>query len=140
MKKIFSFLLLMFAFIVSVPTEIKAQTVPPFVFETFAEDIATNADTLYFTPSASLPGFYRYGWFIDFRTITGTRAGTLVIQEDGGNAGANWITVATKAFVAGTADTLLTGYVYGQKQRVRVITTGTQSTGITVKAAYKRDY
>lgn len=143
MKKSLQFILALFCALVFVLVpaieKANAQTVQPFIFETFASDTAVNADTVIFTVSKTLPAFYKYAWFVDFTTNSGTRAGTLVIQEEGGSAGNSWVTVATKAFVAGTADTLLTGSVYGQRQRARFITTGTQNTTFTVKAAYKKE-
>jgi hypothetical protein len=113
-----------------------------FVYQVFTVDTLTDAGTLTFTPDANLVGLYEYEWQILADSLSGGTAGTATLYTANDNSGANYAAISGKTYTVVGAATqtggFITGTMYGAKQQLAIVGTGTQSTKITVSVVYKR--
>lgn len=112
-----------------------------FLQETFTADTATNAETLTFTPSKYLDELCSYSWVIYFDRLSGTASATVILQESAGTSGSMWIDKDTVTITNSTTDAYyeFTGAeLLNSRQRVKLTTSGTQSSLWSVQAVWKR--
>jgi hypothetical protein len=108
-------------------------------YEDFAADTSTNADTIYFTVSKVITDAGQYGAYFVADSLSGATAGTLAYQVSTIGS-SDWHTVGT-ATINGTQTTgSKEARLYGNKFRIRVIGSGTQSTRVKPIFIFKRDY
>ena len=102
-------------------------------------DTLTNADTVYVTLGKN---YYAVGTVecgVTTTNISGTSAGQMRLQVKHSPAGSNWVNVGTDtlALTTGTFNAIsctLNGY----NARLRIISTGTQSTQAVTGCTYKK--
>ncbi|PHN06954.1 hypothetical protein [Flavilitoribacter nigricans] len=107
--------------------------------EYFTLDTLTNGGTITYLPSKSSTGFeeYDYSWQVINTNISGTSAGSIIVEESLFSSGDYWTPVDTVAIVSGTAQ-IASGTLGAVRQRIRVVGTGTQSTQVRVAALFRK--
>lgn len=106
--------------------------------EYFTLDTLTNSGSITYLPSKSSTGFeeYDYMWQVVTTNISGSTAGSIIVEESIFASGDYWSPVDTVAISAG--DQMITGSMGSVRQRVRVVGTGTQSTQVRVAALFRK--
>lgn len=106
--------------------------------EYFTLDTLTNSGSITYLPSKSSTGFeeYDYMWQVVSTNISGSTAGSIIVEESIFPSGDYWSAVDTVAISAGAQ--MITGSMGSVRQRVRVVGTGTQSTQVRVAALFRK--
>lgn len=134
MKKIILFVVLLVGALSA-----KAQTLDPFYAYTFTPDTITNTerDTLLLPVDFVSPWSYLYQVVID--SLSGTDTLAFTIQESALKSGnTDWVTVATGAGGRGNPARITGALMYGRRQRIIVIGSGTQSTRYSIAFLAKK--
>lgn len=107
---------------------------------TFGLDTLTNADTIYLTFPRTVNDMdtYNFVWQVNLTNLSGTTAASAVVQESLFDDVDAWVNMDTVAF-SGTSTKLATGTLQGVRQRLRIISTGTQSTRLQAVVRYRRE-
>lgn len=106
--------------------------------EFFTLDTLINATSITFLPSKSSTGMdeYDYYWQVTSTNISGTTAGSIIVEESIHSSGDYWTPVDTVAVATGSL--LLSGQLGAVRQRIRIVGTGTQSSQIRVAALFRK--
>lgn len=134
MKKI-----ILFVAIFGAVLNAKAQTLDPFYAYTFTPDTITNTerDTLLLPVDFVSPWSYLYQVVID--SLSGTDTLAFTIQESALKSGnTDWVTVATGAGSRGNPARITGALMYGRRQRIIIIGSGTQSTRYSIAFLAKK--
>lgn len=120
MKQLFSFLILVFVLFAS--TRAEAQ-VGRFYTKDIAADTTVQTDTMVIglTPRP-LDDLYRYSYQIEVTNLSDTTEGYLYLQQSNSRTADAWVNTDTIA-LSGSSNYLLSGTLYGVRQRLRVLTT-----------------
>lgn len=139
-KSLFALSLFAFALVLLQPDGY-AQS--PLEIKEFTLDTLVNADTLDFIFPAVFqkPAPSSYSWQILADSISGTTAATAYVQQSNSSTGGVWTNIANKTLAIALIQTngLIEGTFYGQRMRLRIISTGTQATKVKVYAIVRRD-
>lgn len=130
--------LLLLLVMLSATTAIEAQNFRSGHLEYFTVDTLTDAGSITLLPSKSATGFdqYDYSWQVTTTNISGTTAGSIIVEESLYASGNYWTAVDTVAISEGNQ--IVSGTLGALRQRVRVVGTGTQSTQVRVAALFRR--
>lgn len=112
---------------------VNAQTLDPLYAYTFTPDTITNTelDTLLLPADFVSPWSYLYQVAID--SLSGADTLAFTIQESALKSGnTDWVTVATGAGSRGNPARITGALMYGRRQRIIVIGSGTQSTRYSI--------
>lgn len=131
--------LLLAIMVVALAFQAEAQTFRSSHTEYFDLDTLTNAGTVTFLPSkmANNVETYTYQWQVITTNISGTTAGSIIIEESLWPSGDYWAPVDTVA-ISAAGSLLFSGNLTGIRQRIRVVGTGTQSTQTRVGVIYRK--
>jgi hypothetical protein len=110
----------------------KAQTLDPFYRYSITDTITnTESDTILLPALMLSP--WSYNWTIQTAQLSGTTNLAYTVQESSSVAGSDWLQVGTGTATGATFLGRLVGaLIYGQRQRIIITGTGTQSTLYTV--------
>lgn len=97
-------------------------------YERFSDDTITDADTLIFTLADYLDGEDLSSWQVKGTNLSGTTAFTVYKQQSNTVAGDIWTTIQSWT----ATDTVITAVPSGKRERLYIISTGTQSTVLNV--------
>lgn len=122
MKKIFFFLAIVFS--ISVLSAEAQRT----KYYKYADSTITNADTLTYELSTILNGESNSSWQVKGTNVSGTTAFTVYKQQSNTPFGNMWTTVQSWT----ATDTVINAAVTGKRERLYIISTGTQSTTLQV--------
>lgn len=134
MKKI-----ILFAVLLVSALSVKAQTLDPLYAYTFTPDTITNTerDTLLLPVDFVSPWSYLYQVVID--SLSGTDTLAFTIQESALKSGnTDWVSVATGAGSRGNPARITGALMYGRRQRIIIIGSGTQSTRYSIMFLAKK--
>ena len=134
MKKVF-----LFALPLLLSLSVKAQTLDPLYVYTFTPDTITNTerDTLLLPADFVSPWSYLYQIAID--SLSGTDTLSFTVQESALKSGnTDWVNVATGAGSRGNPARITGALMYGRRQRIIVIGSGTQSTRYSITFLAKK--
>jgi len=109
-------------------------------FEYFEPDTMTNGDTLILTFSREINDldFYDYTWQVNVDSLTGNTNATIYVQEHLGYTGTpTWVNTDTIAIPVAKRQ-FLTGTLTGVRQRLYIISSGTQSTKVTAWVRFRK--
>jgi hypothetical protein len=114
-----------------------------FYYQVFDLDTVTNAGTVTFVfdKATALEGLYEYSWQVEADSLSGSTAAVAYLEESNDYLGTTYTPVSEKTVTIdgpGNSDGILTGTMYGTRQRLRVVGTGTQSTKVYVAVVYKK--
>jgi len=118
---------LSFAFMDEAPAQ---KGLRNFEYQSMDVDTATNADTINFLYPRYADGLYDLSWHVSAGNLSGTTAGTAYLQYSNSLSGADWYTHDSWAFSAAGDTIFVQQYFPAIRARVRVITSGTQSSTI----------
>ena len=109
-------------------------------YESFTQDTLTDAETNTYTWSKILFDVGVLEYHVACDSITGNAAGTIYYEYTLSPAAVEWHTVSTDAIASTVTDAQhkVTDFV-GYKARVRIVGTGTQTTGTKVGISFRRN-
>jgi hypothetical protein len=117
---------------------LSAQTLDPFYRYAISDTITdTESDTI--TLPALMLSPWSYNWTIQTTQLSGTQNVACVLQESASATGTDWIQIDSKTTTGSTdLDRMVGALIYGQRQRVILTGTGTQSTRYTIYFVAKK--
>lgn len=130
---------ILFAVLFVSALNVKAQTLDPLYAYTFTPDTITNTerDTLLLPTDFVSPWSYLYHVVID--SLSGTDTLAFTIQESALKSGnTDWVSVATGAGSRGNPARITGDLMYGRRQRIIIIGSGTQSTRYSIMFLAKK--
>lgn len=134
MKTFFKLLLVIFTLSFTVaPEDVSAQKYSQYTFEV---DTATNAETITFEVPYDIKWPATYQWVVDQTVISGsvTSVTTTLLSSSDPASGRSYASVATDST---NGDFTMTGTHYGVRQKLSLVTAGTQSSSYKVTVFYK---
>lgn len=116
-----------------------AQTLDGYFIPAGTTDTITNTESDTITISSNLLSAWSYNWTVQMSQLSGTSNISITVQESASKNGTDWITIGTDS-ITGTSGTkrIVGALVYGQRQRIIITGTGSQSTRYTVYTVYKK--
>lgn len=120
MKHFFSLLVLGFMLFAS--NQAEAQ-IGRYYTKDIAADTSVQTDTVLIglTPRP-LDDLYRYSYQVEVTNLSDTTEGYIYLQQSNSRTTDAWVNTDTVA-ISGSANYLLTGTLYGVRQRLRILTT-----------------
>lgn len=108
--------------------------------KTFTVDTTNNAETINIdlTPKA-LDDLYYYSYQIQVARVSGTNTGNIYLQTSNARSGDYWRNVDTMAMSGSTTvQNISEGYLWGLRQRLSIVTTGTGKFEFRIFATLRR--
>lgn len=104
----------------------------------FAVDTLTDADTITLEIPYQLNGDYDYFIEVHADSLSGATAATATLQETTTRSGDDWVDRTAVTIDGVSTDSIVTGQAYGLRQRIQIISSGTQSTRLEISARHTR--
>lgn len=123
-----------------VTVAVHAQNLDAYYRYTISDTITNSeADTIELPVLMLSP--WSYNWTVETTQLSGTQALAIVLQESSSISGTDWFQIDTKS-TTGSADLdRMTGaLIYGQRQRIIITGSGTQSTKYQIYFIAKKVY
>jgi hypothetical protein len=135
-------LFLILALVLSMTT-IKAQTLDPFYQYTYSDSL-NNADSAFVTLPALMLSAWSYNWGITFTRASGTHNITSQVMESNTTKGTDWYPI-NGAKITTTGNAVQTWQIagpliYGMRQRLKLVGTGTQKVYYTINFVAKKTF
>lgn len=122
-------------------TTVKAQTLDPFYQYTYSDSL-NNADSAFVTLPALMLSAWSFNWAITFTRASGTHNITSQVQESNTFKGTDWYPVnGAKITTSGNAVQtwqIAGPLIYGVRQRLKLVGSGTQKVYYTINFAAKK--
>ena len=122
-------------------TTIKAQTLDPYYQYSYTDSL-NNADSAFVTLPALMLSAWSYNWGITFTRVTGTHNITSQVMESNTTKGTDWYPISgAKITTTGTGVQtwqIAGPLIYGMRQRLKLVGTGTQKVRYTINFVAKK--